>query len=257
MKSRNAELLKIKKVNSLFNKISDGGHGNISGFHGRVTPHIVLKIFKAIDVFGRKFALCSVYTLKAKFMTLHILFLCAECVSVDSLVVFHDRKWRTPDDILKRLQEFGYFRWAYSRTIKMFMQGSGESKTAWQFYRDQLNFCCTVTSDSSPCAFLVVAYLIEVHQTRGTRCDVAVFAPLRGHCLALANAEATAHCVQPPHFGVNRLFHWPCRRWQRVGVRACQAQSASTQRHSTSDIAATLAAMPSYGWVGWEPGSQT
>ena len=142
MKSRNAELLKIKKVNSLFNKISDGGHGNISGFHGRVTPHIVLKIFKAIDVFGRKFALCSVYTLKAKFMTLHILFLCAECVSVDSLVVFHVRKWRTPDDILKRLQEFGDFRWAYSRTIKTFMQGSGESKleTAWQFYRDQLNF---------------------------------------------------------------------------------------------------------------------
>ena len=68
MKSRDAELLKIKKVNSLFNKISDGGHGNISGFHGSVTPHIMLKIFKAIDVFGRKFALCSVCTLKAKFM---------------------------------------------------------------------------------------------------------------------------------------------------------------------------------------------
>ena len=88
-------------------------------------------------------------------MTLHILF---KCVSVDSLVVFHDRNRRTPDDTLKRLQEFGDF--AFSRTIKTFMQGSGERKTAWLFYRDQLNFCCTVTSDSSPCAFLVFAYLI-------------------------------------------------------------------------------------------------
>ena len=58
----------------------------------------------------------------------------------------------------------------------------------------------TVTSDSSPCAFLVFACLIELHQTRGTRRD-AVFATLlrlRGHCLAPANAEATAHCAQPP-----------------------------------------------------------
>jgi hypothetical protein len=97
MKSRDAELLKIKKVYSLFNKISDGAHGITSGFHGSVTPHITLKFFKAIDVFGRKFALCSVCNLKAKFMTLHILFLCAKCVSVDSLVVFYDRKWRTED----------------------------------------------------------------------------------------------------------------------------------------------------------------
>ena len=66
----------------------------------------------------------------------HVLYLCAKCVSVDSLVVFHDRKWRTPDDILKQLQEFGDFRWSYSRTIKTSMQGSGERKTAWLFYRD-------------------------------------------------------------------------------------------------------------------------
>jgi hypothetical protein len=43
MKSRDAELLIIKKVYSLFNKISDGAHGNTSGFHGSLTPHITLK----------------------------------------------------------------------------------------------------------------------------------------------------------------------------------------------------------------------
>ncbi len=75
----------------------------------------MLKFFKAIDVFGRNIALCSVCTLKAKF---NILYLCAKCVSVDSLVVFYDRKWRTPDDILKQLQEFGDFGWTYSRTIE-------------------------------------------------------------------------------------------------------------------------------------------
>jgi hypothetical protein len=46
MKSRNAELLKIKKVYSLFNKISDCAHGNTSGFHGSLTPHIILKFLK-------------------------------------------------------------------------------------------------------------------------------------------------------------------------------------------------------------------
>jgi len=179
----------------------------------------------------------------------HVLYLCAKCVSVDSLVVFHDRNWRTPDDILKRLQEFGDF--AFSRTIKTFMQGSGERKTAWLFYRDQLNFCCTVTSDSSPCEFSVFAYLIELHQTRGTRCNVAVFAPLRGHCLALANAEATAHCAQPPYFSVNRLFIGPAA----VGNVLASGPVRLSQRR-LSDI--HLRALPRHwrqchhmaGWAG-------
>ena len=46
MKSRNAELLSIKKVYSLFYKVSDGAHGNTSGFHGSLTPHIILKFLK-------------------------------------------------------------------------------------------------------------------------------------------------------------------------------------------------------------------
>jgi hypothetical protein len=56
MKSKNAELLSIEKVYSLFNKISDGVHGNTSGFHGSLTPHSMWKVFQAMDVFGRSFA---------------------------------------------------------------------------------------------------------------------------------------------------------------------------------------------------------
>ena len=40
----------------MFNKISDGAHGNTSGFHGSLTPHSMWKVFKAMDVFGRSFA---------------------------------------------------------------------------------------------------------------------------------------------------------------------------------------------------------
>ena len=56
MKSRNSELLSIKKVYSLFKKISDGAHGNTSGFHGSLTPHSIWKIFQEMDVFGSSFA---------------------------------------------------------------------------------------------------------------------------------------------------------------------------------------------------------
>jgi hypothetical protein len=80
MKSRDAELLKIKKVYSLFNKIS--AYGNVSGFHRILTPHIMLKVFKAIDVFGRNFALCSVCTLKAKFMS------CRTCTFVPNALLW-------------------------------------------------------------------------------------------------------------------------------------------------------------------------
>ena len=56
MKSRDQNFLRIKKVSSLFKKMSDGAHGNTTGFHGSLTPHSVFKIFKALDVFGRSFA---------------------------------------------------------------------------------------------------------------------------------------------------------------------------------------------------------
>jgi hypothetical protein len=56
MKSRNSELLSIKKVYSLFKKISDGAHGNTSGFHGSLTPHSMWKVFQEIDVYGSSFA---------------------------------------------------------------------------------------------------------------------------------------------------------------------------------------------------------
>ena len=66
----------------------------------------------------------------------HILDLCANCETVDSLVVFRDRKWRRPADILEKLKEFGDFNWTLNRTIKTSMQGSGEGKTAWLFFRE-------------------------------------------------------------------------------------------------------------------------
>ena len=56
MKSRDKNFLRIKEVCSLFKKMSDGAHGNTTGFHGSLTPHSVFKIFKALDVFGRSFA---------------------------------------------------------------------------------------------------------------------------------------------------------------------------------------------------------
>ena len=45
--------MRIQKVFSFFKKISDGAHGNTSGFHGCLTPHSTWKILKALDVFGR------------------------------------------------------------------------------------------------------------------------------------------------------------------------------------------------------------
>ena len=56
MKSRDENFMRIKKVCSLFKKISDGAHGNTSGFHGSLTPHSMWKVFQAMDVFGRSFA---------------------------------------------------------------------------------------------------------------------------------------------------------------------------------------------------------
>jgi hypothetical protein len=66
----------------------------------------------------------------------HILNLCANCKSVQILIVFRDRKWRRPDDILKRLAAFGDGKWTLYRTIITSMHGSCEIKTAWLFNRD-------------------------------------------------------------------------------------------------------------------------
>jgi predicted RNA methylase len=45
--------VRIQKVFSFFKKISDGAHGNTSGFHGSLTPQSTWKILNALDVFGR------------------------------------------------------------------------------------------------------------------------------------------------------------------------------------------------------------
>ena len=66
---------------------------------------------------------------------LHILLLCAGCKLIDSLVVFLDRMWRRPADILSQLEIFGDVEWEHQTTIKTSMQGSGERKTAWLFVR--------------------------------------------------------------------------------------------------------------------------
>jgi hypothetical protein len=55
---------------------------------------------------------------------------------LDSLVVFRDQDWTRPTDILQQLEEFGDFSWTHRDTIKTCMQGSGERKTAWVFFRD-------------------------------------------------------------------------------------------------------------------------
>ena len=67
---------------------------------------------------------------------IHILKLCSNGKSLDSLVVFHDQDWRRPADILEQLGEFGDFSWTLHRAIKTSMQGSGERKIAWVFFRD-------------------------------------------------------------------------------------------------------------------------
>jgi len=106
------------------------------------------------------------------------------------------------------------------------------------------------------------AYLIELHRTR----DVAVFASqeiatLLGHCFGTGQCgchsdRPIAHCTHPPDYDVNPSFHWPGRRWQRVGVRACQAQSASTQRHCRDIGDNAIMCLGDLGPLGaWEPGT--
>jgi hypothetical protein len=67
---------------------------------------------------------------------IQVLGLCVNCKSLDSLVVFRDQDWTRPTDVLQQLEEFGDFSWTHRDTIKTCMQGSGERKTAWVFFRD-------------------------------------------------------------------------------------------------------------------------
>jgi hypothetical protein len=67
---------------------------------------------------------------------IRILELCSSCKSLDSLVVFRDQKWCRPSHILEQLEDFGDISWTLHRQIKTSMQGSGEQKTAWVFFRD-------------------------------------------------------------------------------------------------------------------------
>ena len=63
----------------------------------------------------------------------HILDLCANCETVDSLVVIRDRKWRRPADILEKLKEFGDFNWTLNRTIKTCKDQAKEKPPGFSF----------------------------------------------------------------------------------------------------------------------------
>jgi hypothetical protein len=67
---------------------------------------------------------------------IHILELFSSCQSLETFVVFRDQKWRRPSHILEQLEDFGDISWTLHRQIKTSMQGSGEQKTAWVFFRD-------------------------------------------------------------------------------------------------------------------------
>jgi len=67
---------------------------------------------------------------------IHILELFSSCQSLETFVVFRDQKWGRPSHILEQLEDFGDISWTLHRQIKTSMQGSGEQKTAWVFFRD-------------------------------------------------------------------------------------------------------------------------
>ena len=67
---------------------------------------------------------------------IHILYLCACCDSLKTLIVFRDGKWRKPDQILRILEKTSERKWSHFRTIITSMHGSGERKTAWIFLCD-------------------------------------------------------------------------------------------------------------------------
>jgi hypothetical protein len=117
-------------------------------------------------------------------------------------------------------------------------------------------------TDSSPFDFWVLSYLnhnltdSESSLMSHRLCDSAPSllsllhrASLCRHCLAAVTCHRpTAHCAQPPHLGVNRSIHWPCRHWQRVGVRVVRL---SQRRLSDIQVAATLPSCGLVNWVCW------
>jgi ribosomal protein L11 methylase PrmA len=44
-----------ESVVRMFNRVSDGAHGNTRGFHGSLTAYSLQKVFNAVDVYGRNF----------------------------------------------------------------------------------------------------------------------------------------------------------------------------------------------------------
>ena len=81
----------------------------------------------------------------------HILYLACSCPTVETIVVYRDHKWRTPESgmvsyspllayltvfaaVLKQLKsQCSCNDWILQHVLKTTMQGSGEKKTAWIF----------------------------------------------------------------------------------------------------------------------------
>ena len=72
---------------------------------------------------------------------LHVLELCAQNSSVESLAVYRDRKWKKPEDVMDALSDATPSRtrkrctWKLAERIPMFMYGSGEQHESWVFHK--------------------------------------------------------------------------------------------------------------------------
>lgn len=79
----------------------------------------------------------------------HILYLACSCPTVETIVVFRDHKWTTPElgmlsylpsmtcltvfpAVLRQLKSLSRYDWKF-QVLKTTMHGSGEKKTAWIF----------------------------------------------------------------------------------------------------------------------------
>ncbi len=87
----------------------------------------------------------------AIFTQVHILYLACSCPTVETIVVYWDHKWRTPESgmvsysplmafltvftaVLKQLKsQCSCNDWILQHVLETTMQGSGEKKTAWIF----------------------------------------------------------------------------------------------------------------------------
>mmetsp|Transcript_48547 Transcript_48547/g.101439 ORF Transcript_48547/g.101439 Transcript_48547/m.101439 type:complete len:129 (+) Transcript_48547:1117-1503(+) len=67
-----------------------------------------------------------------------ILELCVGCPTVDTITVFRDRKWNTPDAVLETLEGLGRVgsdKWTLLQQLPTCMFSSGAKHTAWIFRR--------------------------------------------------------------------------------------------------------------------------